>query len=370
MIDEKPSSIYKKISIKIGGFLKKKILKHKLFFALPTLIALLIFSAFVFGFSSSLKPLLLKNCLLLSVASAEKAVFTKGDVFLKPTRNFLTGSAQMTFVEQSAVKGMIPPAMADSQTLATKTTQDKPERGKIIEYTVEEGENISAIAEEFGVSTNTILWANDISRNSTIRPGQEIIILPTSGVLHLVEKGDTIGSVAEKYEVSSGEIVSYNELENENDIFVGDVLLVPGGKMPKKPVQINSTPIADSYFIFPTEGKISQGAHGAFGNAVDIANSCGKPVVAAASGVVQRAGYISIGGNRVTVLHSNGVVSYYGHLSVITVVPNQRVSAGDVVGYIGNSGYAIGRTGCHLHFEVRGARNFLLSYPLGSHVSW
>ncbi len=369
MTDEKPSSIYKKISIKIGGFLKKKILKHKIFFALPTLIALLVFSAFVFGFSSGLRPLLLKDYSPLSLEAAEKLVSSKEDAFLEPARNFLAGSPQMVFVEQNSVRGMTPPAMADVQTLATRITEE-PERGKIIEYTVEEGENVSAIAEKFGISTNTILWANDISRNSVIKPGQEIIVLPTSGTLHLVEKGDTISTIAETYEVAVGEIVSYNELESENDIFIGDVLLVPGGKMPKEPVQVNSTPIASSYFIFPAEGKISQGAHGAFANAVDISNSCGKPVVAAASGTVQRAGYISIGGNRVTVLHSNGVVSYYGHLSVITVSPGQRVNAGDIIGYIGNTGYTVGRTGCHVHFEVRGARNFLLSSPVGSYLKW
>lgn len=369
MLSEKPSSIYKKVFGHLNAFLRKRISKSNVFFILPVLIALFLFSAFVFGFSSSLKPVLLENCTLLSAGVADKVVSSEESMFAKPNRNFLTGSPQMAFLEQNTLVGMIPPAMADVQTLAAKVGGES-ERGKIIEYEVKQGETISTIAEDFGVSTNTILWANDISRNSVIQPGQEIIILPTSGTLHLVEKGDTVSTIAEKYEADLEEIISYNELENENDIFIGDVLLVPGGKMPKEPVRVNSAPIAKAYFIFPCEGEISQGAHGAFGNAVDISNSCGRPVVAAASGVVQRAGYISIGGNRITILHSNGVVSYYGHLSVITVAPGQRVNAGDIIGYIGNTGYTIGMTGCHLHFEVRGAGNFLLSYPVGSQLNW
>ncbi len=369
MLDEKPASLYKKIFTGWKRILRKKSSKGRIFFILPVLMAFFLFSAFIFSSSSSLKPLLLKNSPLLSAALIAETMPNQGDVFLKPARNFLTGSPQMVFVEENSVMGVIPPAMADIQVLATKTTEEQ-DRGRIIEYTVKEGENVSIIAEKFGISVNTILWANDISRKSVVKPGQEIIVLPTSGVLHLVEKGDTISNIAEKYEVKTSEIISYNELENENDIFIGDVVLVPGGKVQEKAVQPSSSPIASSYFIFPAEGKISQGAHGAFANAVDIANPCGRPVVAAASGTVQRAGYISIGGNRVTVLHSNGVVTYYGHLSAIAVSPGQRVNAGDIIGYIGNTGYTIGRTGCHLHFEVRGARNFLISYPLGSQLKW
>jgi murein DD-endopeptidase MepM/ murein hydrolase activator NlpD len=98
-----------------------------------------------------------------------------------------------------------------------------------------------------------------------------------------------------------------------------------------------------------------------------MANSYGKPIVAAAGGIVQRAGTIPVGGRRITILHPNGVVTYYGHLSSILAVSGQVVAAGEIIGYMGNSGYA---TGSHLHFEVRGALNFLGSYPVGSYISW
>ena len=164
--------------------------------------------------------------------------------------------------------------------------------------------------------------------------------------------------------------MSFNKLTSEKDIFIGDVLIIPGGKAPAKVSQIAAIPLAESYFIIPTEGRISQGLHGIFGNAVDISNKCGNMVVAAAGGTVQRVGYISIGGNIITIMHPNGVVTYYGHLSTMTVVPGQTVAAGQVIGYIGNTGYTIGATGCHLHFEVRGAKNFLSRYFTGTYLSW
>jgi len=194
-----------------------------------------------------------------------------------------------------------------------------------------------------------------------------LIILPVSGVMYFVEEGDTLEEVANEYKGDVKNIIAFNELKGEEDVYIGDVLIIPDGKIiPKAPKpQIKQIPLADAYFIIPVEGRISQGLH--FYNAIDIANSCGKPVAAAAGGKVQRAGWMSIGGNAVTILHPNGVVTYYGHFSVISVVPGQAVAAGQIIGYVGKTGYA---TGCHVHFEVRGAKNFMSRYPIGSAVSW
>ena len=139
--------------------------------------------------------------------------------------------------------------------------------------------------------------------------------------------------------------------------------------MPNKPLRnIASIPVAKSYFIFPCQGIITQGLH--YYNAIDIANKCGSPVVAAASGTVKRAGWIRIGGKRIIIIHPNGVATYYGHLSKILVKPGQKVKTGDIIGYIGHTGYTLGPTGCHLHFGVIGAKNFLAKYPVGTRISW
>lgn len=83
---------------------------------------------------------------------------------------------------------------------------------------------------------------------------------------------------------------------------------------------------------------------------VDIGALSGRPVVASAEGVVTRAGRIGTLGKAVYVSHGYGMTTRYGHLSKFIVEPGQRVSRGEVLGYVGNTGRT---TGHHLHYEVR-----------------
>lgn len=85
-------------------------------------------------------------------------------------------------------------------------------------------------------------------------------------------------------------------------------------------------------------------------NGVDIGALPGRPVVAAADGVVTRAGRINALGKAVYVSHGYGTVTRYGHLSKSVVEPGQKVRRGEIVGYVGNTGRT---TGHHLHYEVR-----------------
>jgi len=237
----------------------------------------------------------------------------------------------------------------------------------IKEYIVEQGDTISSISQKFDISVDTILWANDLTSKSLIKPGQKLIILPTSGVMHFVKKGDTISELARIYKVESSEIINYNGLSQGGKIYIGDILIIPGAKPPQKKAypRITQAPIGSNYFICPIlpPCRITQGLH--WYNAVDFGHgTCGDPVLAAAGGTIQKTGYHSIAGNYIRVLHPNGVVTFYGHLSKIAVVPGQKVSQGEIIGYIGHTGYTIpkGIHGCHLHFEVRGARNPFASY--------
>ena len=246
---------------------------------------------------------------------------------------------------------------------------------EVVDYVVQSGDTLQSIADAYKISVNTLLWANDLTLSSKIKIGQSLNILPTEGVLHIVRSGDTISGISQTYKSQIDNIVSYNDLGSQSDIYIGDILIVPGGVMPKKatpvakPAQI---PMASNYFIFPTQGTITQGLH--YYNAIDIANKCGTPVYAAAAGTVQRAvgngGWNSGMGNHITILHGNGTVTYYGHLSSVLVKPGDKVNVGDRIGLIGNTGKVIGVTGCHLHFQVVGAKNPLASYRVGSKISY
>lgn len=243
---------------------------------------------------------------------------------------------------------------------------------------------MQGIANAHNISIETLLWANDLTISSKLKVGESLIILPTDGVLHIVKSGDSLSAIAGTYKAQLENIVAYNNLSNQNDIYIGDILIVPGGKIPppstssKKTTSVannNQMPVADNFFIYPVEGQVSQGLH--YYNAIDVRNSCGTPVYAAATGVVQRAvfngGYNNGMGNHVTILHSNGTVTYYGHLMSVFVTPGQTIYTGQNIGTVGGAPGMAGAgrsTGCHLHFQVVGAKNPLAKYPVGAYIKY
>jgi murein DD-endopeptidase MepM/ murein hydrolase activator NlpD len=248
---------------------------------------------------------------------------------------------------------------------------------------------LSTIADQYNISVETILLANELD-TTKIQPGQELLILPVDGIIHMVEKGETIDTIARKYSAKKDEIISYNDISQDGGIYVGDVLIVPNGKMPKQTAPSSTgtqnyaqITLPNSYFIAPAVGRVSQGAHYSYSSngrayytSIDISNAIGTPVVAAAGGTVQIAKNRWPYGNYITIHHPNGVVTLYAHLSFFAkgVTGGTAVSQGQVIGYMGNTGRTLrgaGGTGSHLHFETRGASNPLTAvYGRGSIISY
>lgn len=237
--------------------------------------------------------------------------------------------------------------------------------GEIRVYTVREGDSLSQIAEMFGVTTNTVMWANDISKASAIQPGDTLVILPIAGVRHVVKSGDTISTIAKKYEGDTDEILSYNQLASADQLSVGDTLIIPGGAMHApvrvasraQPVRVSGAGSASvAGFSHPAPGSVrTQGIHGY--NAVDLASGYGTPIRAAASGEVivsKSSGWNGGYGQYVVIRHPNGAQTLYAHLMRNDVGVGAWVSQGQTIGGMGSTGKS---TGTHLHFEVRGARN-------------
>lgn len=293
---------------------------------------------------------------------SEQLSLNRADIFSNSRTVLLDESPDLLIAQGNTIYASTPLHLPKSQVLGSQSFFD--EKGKdIISYTVRSGDSLDMIASRFGISQKTIIWANNL-KGTTIKPGQELVILPVSGVFHIVTSGDTIQGIANKYKVQSKDIIEFNELDGKEDIRSGDILLVPGGEI-IEPVIAAAPRVtrSSSWLIPPASGYISQGLH--WYNAIDIANSCGAPVYASAAGTIQQTGYHPVGGNYVRIIHSNGVVTYYGHLSRISVSRGQIVAQGAVIGSIGNTGYTVGPTGCHVHFEVRGATNPFGAYPRG-----
>jgi murein DD-endopeptidase MepM/ murein hydrolase activator NlpD len=119
------------------------------------------------------------------------------------------------------------------------------------------------------------------------------------------------------------------------------------------------TQLADAPSLWPLEGRVTSSfgerqdpinGEGAFHAGIDIAAPYGSPVRAAADGDVTGTRMGSGYGREITINHGHDVLTVYGHLSSMVVVPGEHVTRGQVIGYVGQSGRS---TGPHLHYEVR-----------------
>lgn len=249
-------------------------------------------------------------------------------------------------------------------------------RKEIVEYEVVEGDTIQSIAENFGITQETVMWTNNLSKSSALKVGQELVILPISGVLYRVQAGDTVSAIAKNYKGDVNRILAFNELGDANDISIGDILVIPDGVKPA-PVKviIPQAPLASNYFIAPTRGRISQRLH--FYNAIDFANACGSPIYAAAQGEIIKVNMTTSiskwanrgGGSYLKILHPNGTTTYYGHLMANFANTGDKVSQGQIIALVGGKPGTPGAgnsTGCHVHFEVSGARNPFGAYLLST----
>lgn len=301
----------------------------------------------------------------LSASNVDSCNEVTGDnsqtLFVGEIQKSGTESPDFSLVGKNSLIGSCPPVMVTPQILGSLTGEEEPEaRKEIIEYTVQEGDTLSKIAETFEISLNTLAWANNLSSTSKVRVGQALIVLPITGTLHYVKAGETVSEISSKYKSTIEKIVTFNELSGEKDIFAGDVLVIPDGIMPPSLPKIAEIPLANSYFILPTNGRISQGLH--WYNAIDFANACGSPIYATAAGnvITVRYGYNKGAGNYLTISHPNGVITSYGHIQSSLVNPGDQVFQGQIIAYVGGKPGTSGAglsTGCHVHFGVQGARN-------------
>jgi LysM repeat protein len=240
--------------------------------------------------------------------------------------------------------------------------------GQISVYIVRSGDTFAGIAKMFDVSVNTILWANDLNKNSVLKTGQTLVILPMSGVIHTVVSGDTLQGIAKKYGGDINEIASFNDLKTTSKLAIGNEIMIPDGEMSfstRPSATTNSTarlitsaggPNYAGYYQKPfLVGTKTQSLHGY--NGVDYGMPIGSPIYAAAAGTViisKSSGYNGGYGEYVTIQHPNYTQTVYGHMSNPVVSVGQKVDQGQLIGYSGNTGKS---TGPHLHFEIRGAKN-------------
>ncbi len=273
-----------------------------------------------------------------------------------------------------SASGLVPPQVIVTQ----------PARTEVITYRVQRGDTVFAVAREFGLTPHTIYWANleTLADNpSRLSVGMTLKILPVNGVYHIVSTGETSADLAEKYGVKPKALYNeWNDLQEGQSLDAGTALVIPGGSGGAVPWRLSETHVGGrtdgenlaapgfcggthsgvpgrGTFYWPTDERQISGWY--FHDernpthiGLDIGLETGDPVYAADGGVISYAGWWVHGGygNIVVVDHLNGWETWYAHFSEVKAVCGQEVSAGDVIGLGGSTGYS---SGPHLHFEMR-----------------
>lgn len=187
--------------------------------------------------------------------------------------------------------------------------------------------------------------------------------LPLENAPYVIKRGDSIASIAFKFGLRTTDIVSYNKITSPNELQIGKTIQIPISKklrpqkeIVKRPKIITteeSTRVVERMH-WPVPGARISSKFGwrlfSFHEGMDIAAPRGTPVEAAHDGTVIYTGQKLSGYGRMVLLQAVNVLTVYCHLAAYNVSIGDRVRAGQVVGFVGNSGEA---RGYHLHFETR-----------------
>ncbi|MBO4555325.1 MAG: M23 family metallopeptidase [Elusimicrobiales bacterium] len=246
-------------------------------------------------------------------------------------------------------------------------------------YKTSEYDTLSSLALAFGTDAGTLKNSNALK---SFRSGMELNVLNRSGLLYKVSANETLDSIAKKFKPADKnldafmqEIVRENRIppsslilgyafDDGDQVFLPGVSLSPEKKfIPSKNMNAgsrgNAMPAARIY-VYPLKYKRISSYFGyrkhptkkksILHKGCDFQAPLGTAVFAARSGTVYEAGWERGYGNTVEIIHSDGYITRYAHLSSINVKKGDPVIQGESkIGEVGKSGTA---TGYHLHFEI------------------
>lgn len=157
------------------------------------------------------------------------------------------------------------PTSDDSSITKPSIIQVSTASRNIATYTVQAGDTADSLAAKFGISKDTIKWANNMVSDA-LTVGQNIQILPRTGVVYTTKSGDTVASIAAKYQADASLITSYNDLEISG-VTAGLKIVIPGGVLPTNERPGYSAPVSSGgsgYSSLYRAGSV--GNRYAFGN--------------------------------------------------------------------------------------------------------
>ncbi len=259
--------------------------------------------------------------------------------------------------EEAVAPSLATPSQA-APSQAAQSQTPTPGLPLLIHHVVIRGETVTGIAARYGVAAETVA-ASAGSNPNRIYPGQTLTFPSVDGLVHVTRPGDTLTDIARLYQASAKDISWANAIADPANLQVGQALIVPGGKQPRRASPSVSTAssgapaAAGGSLAWPVRGPISSRfglRWGRLHSGVDIAASYGTTIRAAAAGRVTFVGWYGRYGRCVIIDHGGGLTTLYGHASTILVSTGNLVDRGVAIAEVGSSGNS---TGPHVHFEVR-----------------
>ena len=289
-------------------------------------------------------------------------------------------------------------------------------------YRVRPGDTLASLTQRFGLSPLELVSANPSLESLDRLVAGSVLYIPrkTKGLLVALPEGETLVDLARRFGLSPLEVARANGLEDPTELRPGDLVLLPGieakttyqrllakqeaerrarleaerkrqeelrrlAEQRRRQEALRQAQLRQAQVQRPQVRRVSyqegrmrwplsgfrittyfgqRGVFQRFHTGIDLAAPHGTPIVAARSGQVRVAGWSSVGyGFHVVLDHGGGLETLYAHMSRIAVRPGEWVEGGQVIGYVGSTGWS---TGPHLHFEVRVngvARNPLAYLP-------
>jgi surface antigen len=199
------------------------------------IVALIVF--FVAGAGASQKS---SSASALSLNSSTPAASTVDPVDQVSASDIALTVAQMSNLpETTAVSNQAQTAAADiNMSNTANSVVSKPEvvttalksKADIFDYTSVNGDTIASLATKFGITSDSIMWSNNLNSN-TLNAGTNLIIPPVNGIVYTVKPGDTAASLAAQYKTSEAQITAYNDAEI-GGLTTGERIIIPNATMP------------------------------------------------------------------------------------------------------------------------------------------
>lgn len=109
---------------------------------------------------------------------------------------------------------------------------DAPVRRDVTYYTMKPGDTLQDVAGRFGLTVDTLRWANNISDLTTVRAGMKIVVPPVNGILVKVSASTNLNQLAIQYHVNLQDIIDFNLIRDPSHLQVGSYLMLPDGVGP------------------------------------------------------------------------------------------------------------------------------------------